>query len=749
MPSPRPDFLAPYQADLERLRADDRLRALSAAAGSTSPPTIISPSQSPRHIATPRERRSRAAFLSGPAVRGFCAAITKSTRRWRRRRRGFFAESALFFGGGFTANEALLATLPQRGDLIVHDALIHASAHEGMRLSRAESASATHNDAGAFDDALRAASGDGTSLDRRRKSLQHGRRYRAARRPGVIAARHDAFLLIDEAHATGVFGPGGRGLAYSLEGPRISLRCTHAGKPSVFRRARLLAARVARVSDQSLSKFHFRDCAVSLGGRLRSALRSRRRGRRPAQRWPSAWSANRELRRIAGCQARARTSCPSSSAPTPRAGAGGQMQAYGYDIRAIRPPTVPEGTARLRIALTLTQRGEKGLDDRASHAKLASQFQKPQRDCRPMKRAPRNRRNRHGRRQDGFRGGAAGALDAFYWKPVQAGLDGETNSQTVLRLDGVSPDRIIPEAWRFNRRFLRSWPRVSTALRSTSRSCDRRTRGPLVIETAGGLMTPLTLETPTTDLLARWRLPVILVARTTLGTINHSLLGIEALRRRDIPLHGSPLSATRTKSRNRRSRIWGRRQLGRLPNLPRSIAKVCRARSRGFRLADFLNKAHDARHQLSRLAPIHAARLATGRDKNRPRRGVLAGGGGRRSHSRRDFVLVGDHPWPSPRGDHPSDPGSGGIARSDIFAGYTHEPAEQLARRLVGLMPGLDYVFYSDSGSTCVEVAIKMALGYWRNRGEPRARISRWSRLSRRHDRRDVDGRALAVQRRL
>ncbi len=59
-----------------------------------------------------------------------------------------------------------------------------------------------------------------------------------------------------------------------------------------------------------------------------------------------------------------------------------------------------------------------------------------------------------------------------------------------------------------------------------------------------------------------------------------------------------------------------------------------------------------------------------------------------------------------------------------IFAGYTHEPAEALARRLVAMTPaGLDYVFYSDSGSTCVEVAIKMALGYWRNRGEGRTRV--------------------------
>ena len=60
-----------------------------------------------------------------------------------------------------------------------------------------------------------------------------------------------------------------------------------------------------------------------------------------------------------------------------------------------------------------------------------------------------------------------------------------------------------------------------------------------------------------------------------------------------------------------------------------------------------------------------------------------------------------------------------------IFAGCTHEPAERLAAKLVNLAPtGLAHVFYSDSGSTAVEVALKMALGYWRNIGHPRTRIA-------------------------
>lgn len=59
-----------------------------------------------------------------------------------------------------------------------------------------------------------------------------------------------------------------------------------------------------------------------------------------------------------------------------------------------------------------------------------------------------------------------------------------------------------------------------------------------------------------------------------------------------------------------------------------------------------------------------------------------------------------------------------------IFAGFTHEPAEKLARHLIAITPPeLEYVFFSDSGSTSVEVGLKMALGFWRNKGIPRTRI--------------------------
>src|SRR3546814_12006971 len=70
--------------------------------------------------------------------------------------RHYGSEAALFFATGFAANAALFPTLPQRGDLLVHDALIHASAHDGMKIGRAERAGAAHNASQALDDAIAA-----------------------------------------------------------------------------------------------------------------------------------------------------------------------------------------------------------------------------------------------------------------------------------------------------------------------------------------------------------------------------------------------------------------------------------------------------------------------------------------------------------------------------------------------------------------------------------------------------------------
>ena len=138
-----------------------------------------------------------------------------------------------------------------------------------------------------------------------------------------------------------------------------------------------------------------------------------------------------------------------------------------------------------------------------------------------------------------FAAGLAGLLNGTYWKPVQSGLDGETDTQTVARLAELSPERIVPEAWRLVRPLS---PHRAAELDGVSIDPDRlvlpEVPRPLIVEAAGGLMVPLTRSILFIDIFARWRAPVVLCARTALGTINHTLLSIEALRGRDIPLLG-------------------------------------------------------------------------------------------------------------------------------------------------------------------------------------------------------------------
>ena len=187
-----------------------------------------------------------------------------------------------------------------------------------------------------------------------------------------------------------------------------------------------------------------------------------------------------------------------------------------------------------------------------------------------------------------------GALDGCYWKPVQAGLAGETDAETVRRLALVSADRIIPEVYRLT---MPASPHLAAERDGIEIDVDRLTvlpaaggAHPLFIEGAGGLMVPLTRKHLQIDLFVRWGLPVILCASTRLGTINHSLLSIEALRRRGIPLHGVAFVGDEQADSERTIvEMGGVRRLGRLPHLDRLDAATLRAAfERSFRRADFL-----------------------------------------------------------------------------------------------------------------------------------------------------------------
>ncbi|MGO4854179.1 dethiobiotin synthase [Phaeovulum sp. W22_SRMD_FR3] len=135
-----------------------------------------------------------------------------------------------------------------------------------------------------------------------------------------------------------------------------------------------------------------------------------------------------------------------------------------------------------------------------------------------------------------FAAGLTAALGARYWKPVQAGLEGESDSETVARLSGCA---VLPEAYRLP---LPASPHRAAAAAGIeidpARLHPPEVSGPLVIEGSGGLMVPLTRRLLYLDVIAEWKLPVILACRTALGTINHSLLSLAALRARAVPLLG-------------------------------------------------------------------------------------------------------------------------------------------------------------------------------------------------------------------
>jgi dethiobiotin synthetase len=167
-----------------------------------------------------------------------------------------------------------------------------------------------------------------------------------------------------------------------------------------------------------------------------------------------------------------------------------------------------------------------------------------------------------------FSAGLTRFLDGVYWKPVQSGLEGETDSQTVARLAEL-PDRILAERYRLR---TPASPHLAAELDGVQIEVDTlappASERTLIIEGAGGLLVPLNRETLFIDVFARWRLPAILCARTGLGTINHTLLSIEALRRREIPLLGVAMIGEAHPENERIIGSVGQvRILGRLPVL--------------------------------------------------------------------------------------------------------------------------------------------------------------------------------------
>jgi 8-amino-7-oxononanoate synthase len=522
--------------------------------------------------------------------------------------------AALLFPSGYQANLGLLQAVAEPGDLLLSDELCHASLIDGARLSRAQVQVYRHVDLDELDWWL-----GRSRAARRRWVLTEG----VFSMDGDVApiaellelcARRDAHLLVDEAHAAGLLGPRGAGAtAAAIE---AGADCSH------------LAARVLTGGK-----------ALGVGGaclvgslELRDWLVNRSRAFIYSTAPPTALAAGfARACELAAEADEARTRCLSNAtviaravdAPAPGAAivpwvlgsdaralaAAEHLEAAGIATLAVRPPTVPEGTARIRLVAQASQEraafarlaravgatrealgavpgaargecsGRADLADLTEVAELAERTPGAQAPLSPRQSSPRSEAAQadptpHAARPteapspaktDALASTLAvvgtdtgvgktvtsaallrAALDrgpARYWKPVQTGDDDDTAE--VGRLSGAPPGALNGP--------LRHFPLPASPHEAAAAAGEEITVGrlderllelraasaaPLLVELAGGLLVPYRMDATQADWLQHHRLSVVLVARSGLGTLNHTALTLEALARRDLHVRG-------------------------------------------------------------------------------------------------------------------------------------------------------------------------------------------------------------------
>lgn len=351
---------------LKALKKRGRLRTLSPRAGiDFSSNDYLGLASAPELVAAAEEALARGVPLGAGGSRLLRGNHSEHEVLEAEAATFFGAETALFFGGGFLANYALFATLPQRDDLVVHDELIHASVHDGLRAGRATAVAAKHNDAQSFDDRIsvwRAGGGTGRpwiavesvySMDGDRAPLAD---------LIAVADRHDGVVVLDEAHATGVFGSQGRGLGAAFEGRDNVVSLHTCGKALGASGALVLAPAVLRDFLVNRSRPFIYATAPSplMAAVVRRALAI---CRDEPQRREALHRRVSDFGRLAS--AKLGLALSGSQIQPFIVGGDGDAVALakavrerGFDVRAVRPPTVPENTARLRIALTLNATAE-------------------------------------------------------------------------------------------------------------------------------------------------------------------------------------------------------------------------------------------------------------------------------------------------------------------------------------------------------------------------------------------------------
>lgn len=457
------------------------------------------------------------------------------------------AEAALLFPSGYQANVGLVPALAGRGDVVFSDERCHASLVDGARLSRARVVVFRHDDPDHLAQCLRAA-----HSARRRLVLTEGifsMDGDAACLPEIAAqcAEHGASLLVDEAHAAGLVGPQGAGAwAAAVEKGDVDeevlvARIVTGGKALGVAGAFVLGTDTLReyLLHRGRSFVFSTGVSPAVAGALVAAIGLCRDAQPERARLRQC---ARQLATALGLPEPAAAIVPIPVGDDRRAVACAEaLQARGLEVRAVRPPTVPVGTARLRISLHAQQRDE----DLESLIQGARELGLPTPAREPVASAARPLFVVGTDTGVGKTVAAAILVRAAartgavrYWKPVQTGSESDTAE--VRRLTADTDAEYSQPAYSL---ALPASPHEAAAAEGrqlSSSDLDRRLTselelgGVLVVELAGGLAVPITEDFLQLDWLALRRPPLVLVARSCVGTLNHTLLSLEALETRGL-----------------------------------------------------------------------------------------------------------------------------------------------------------------------------------------------------------------------
>lgn len=465
------------------------------------------------------------------------------------------AEGALLLPSGYQANLTLMAAIAGPSDVVVSDEDNHASLIDGIRLSRARVKIYRHGDAAHAAQLLAESRGARRLFCVTESIFSMGGDLAPLAELSEACSRFGAGLIVDEAHALGVVGPRGRGgFAASGAAPDALVAQILTGGKALGAAGAFLAGSRALV-DAVVHKgrgFMFSTAvAPAVVGALGASI----------DLVAEADEARETLR------AHARRIAAGAGAPPPDAAivpipigeerravaAAEALRAQGLGVRAVRQPTVRPGAAQLRVACHAAHRAADvdalldGLAPILAGGSAVGAEEGPAASTSPEPALPRRPLFIVGTDTDIGKtvvaAAVARALDARYWKPVQTGDD--SDSATVEELAGPHGDgaRVIaPPTYEFP---LPASPHTAAAAvdavidpevlhAALGERVAEAAPAPLVVEFAGGLHVPLTPTFTQADWLARVRPDVVLVARSSLGTLNHTLLTLEALRARKL-----------------------------------------------------------------------------------------------------------------------------------------------------------------------------------------------------------------------